>query len=139
MKKLVIIFGIIILFFLVQRFSSKSAAIEIGNLTIKAEIADTLEKQSLGLMFKENLDENEGMLFIFNGEEYRTFWMKNTLIPLDILFIDENLNIVDIQTMLPCTEESCEKYKSAEPAMYALEINENLAGNLEIGDKVYIN
>jgi len=67
------------------------------------------------------------MLFVYKQPKKRGFWMKNTLIPLDILFINASRKIVDIQTMLPCKTSHCIHYRSKQPAQYALEINAGLA------------
>lgn len=76
----------------------KSSEIYIDNgknlVKINAEIADDNEERIKGLMFRERLNENSGMFFVFENEEEQTFWMKNTLIALDIIFIDKNLEIV---------------------------------------------
>lgn len=95
-----------------------------GAVIVNVEIADSKEEQASGLMYRTSLDTNKGMLFIFNDEQQRIFWMKNTKIPLDIIFIDANNNIVDIkEDFQPCTAaELCEKYIST-PAQYALEVN----------------
>jgi len=90
-----------------------------GNDTITAEIADTPQTRERGLMFRDELPEDEGMLFVFEGEAIRSFWMQNTFIPLDIAFIDRTLAIVDIRQMQPQTEVL---HTSAAPAMYALEV-----------------
>lgn len=76
------------------------------------------------------------MLFVFNYDRPLSFWMKNTLIPLDILFINSTLDIVDVRHMVPCTQDPCQNYDSAGPAMYALEINANQAQTSLIGEKV---
>ena len=65
------------------------------------EVADSSEKRTVGLMGRESLGEDRGMLFVFESEHTLSFWMKNTLIPLDIVFVDENLTVVDVQTMRP--------------------------------------
>jgi uncharacterized membrane protein (UPF0127 family) len=87
-------------------------------------------------MFREKLNENEGMLFVFDDEKYETFWMKNTLIPLDIIFIDKNFKIISIENAVPCKREPCTLYKSAKPAEYVLEVNENftIRNKIKSGD-----
>ena len=112
-----------------------------GLIRINAEIADDEQEQTKGLMFKEKLNENEGMLFVFENEQEQIFWMKNTLIPLDMVFIDENFEIVDIKTAVPCKEEPCALYKSPKPAKYVLEVNGNLTAKkgIKIGDRIIVN
>ena len=109
-------------------------------IKIDAEIADKDEERMNGLMFRENLSENKGMLFVFDNEETRTFWMKNTLIPLDMIFIGKNLEIVDIKYAVPCKEEPCTLYTSEKPAKYVLEVNANFTAKnkIKIGDKLSI-
>jgi len=73
------------------------------------------------------------MLFIFSHEEYLSFWMKDTIIPLDILFLDSNQKILDIQTMQPepgIPDNQLHIYRSGAPAMYAIEMNAGLAAQL---------
>lgn len=102
------------------------------------EIADDNEERQKGLMFREEMDENSGMLFIFENSDYYNFWMKNTLIPLDIIWISEDMKIVDIQNAVPCLEEPCEIYKPREKAFYVLEVNSGFAerNEINIGDEV---
>ena len=102
-------------------------SILIGNATIKAEVADSPGEMQRGLMFRSFLGEGQGMLFVFPDEAYRSFWMKNTKIPLDILFISANLTVVDIQAMEPCLADPCPNYPSRAPAKYALEVNKGFA------------
>ena len=97
------------------------------NLNIQAEIAKNPYQLAKGLMFRKSLNENNGMLFIFNDEKNRTFWMKNTKIPLDIIFISKDKKIVDIkENFLPCSNISCPSYTSTQSAKYILEINAGL-------------
>lgn len=109
-------------------------------IKVNVGIADDSQERAKGLMFRERLDENSGMLFIFENEEYETFWMKNTLIALDIIYIDKNLKIVDIKHAVPCKEEPCNLYTSSKPAKYVLEVNENFTAknNLKPGDKIIL-
>lgn len=100
---------------------------------VQCEIADTMYKQALGLMNRENLDENKGMLFIFNDEKVREFWMKNTLISLDMIFLDKNFKIVSIvENAQPCKTIDCEIYSSLYPAKYVIEINGGLSKKYNI-------
>lgn len=90
-----------------------------GTDTVTAEVARTPEEREQGLMYRESLADGRGMLFVFPDSQVRSFWMKNTFIPLDIGYMDANLQIVDIQAMQPESEET---HTSAAPAMFALEV-----------------
>lgn len=142
-KKSAIILAVFLLVFL-SGCSKNSNEIYIDNgkklVKINIEIADDNDERAMGLMFRERLDENSGMLFTFDDEENRTFWMKNTLIPLDMIFIDENLEIVDIKNALPCKFEPCALYKSVQPSKYVLEVNANFSASkgINIGDKMIL-
>ncbi len=110
--------------------------IYINNNEIKVEIADTQLEQQQGLMNREYLEEDSGMLFIFTEEEEKSFWMKNTLIPLDIIFIGEDYLINDIYSVSPCETDECELFSA--DAMYVLEVNKGYSeeNNINIGDFV---
>jgi len=100
---------------------------------IKAEVARTEDEKSRGLMFREKLGPDEGMLFIYEREEFLSFWMKNTPLPLSIAFLDQNGRIVDIQDMEPFNLRT---HTSARPAKYALEMNRNWfqKNGMKVGD-----
>ncbi len=87
---------------------------------IRAELAYTFETRAQGLMFRKSLGPNEGMLFVFPQAEPHCMWMKNTLIPLSVAFIDEKGRIVSISEMRPQSETS---HCAAAPAKFALEMN----------------
>jgi uncharacterized membrane protein (UPF0127 family) len=87
--------------------------------TVEAEVARTPEERERGLMFRETLAKGEGMLFVFPDTQYRSFWMKDTFIPLDIAYLDADLKIVDI---LPMEPQTTEPQASTRPAMFALEV-----------------
>jgi len=92
---------------------------------IDIEIAGSDDERVLGLMFRKALQENQGMLFIFEEMRPQSFWMKNTYIPLDIVFADDNGKIVKIQrNTKPLSEESIPSF---DPALYVVEINAGLA------------
>ena len=103
---------------------------------VRAEIADDLFEQSRGLMYRTALGENRGMLFVYDDERELSFWMKNTLIPLSIAYIDSDGRIVDIQDMKPLDDDP-PHYASAEPAQYALEVNKGFFEDhgVEVGDQ----
>ena len=86
---------------------------------IRAEVAYTFETRAQGLMFRKHLGPNEGMVFVFPQAEPHCMWMKNTLIPLSVAFVDDKGKIVSISDMQPQTETS---HCAAAPAKYALEM-----------------
>ncbi|MEC2076246.1 DUF192 domain-containing protein [Metabacillus fastidiosus] len=92
-------------------------------IRLTVQVADTQEKIEKGLMFVEKLPENEGMLFVFSEKTYDGFWMKNTLIPLSIAFIDSDGKILKILDMEPCKEEECPTYDPELSYYYAIEVN----------------
>ncbi len=92
-------------------------------LDIEAEIADNFLSQSLGLMFRNSLKENSGMLFTFEKEAIYSFWMFCTKIPLDAIFIDEKGLVVEIIAMEPCNGFTCPQYTPKNKSKYVLEVN----------------
>ena len=98
-------------------------------IKINVEFAKTPEEWQKGLMNRFSLPKNSGMLFIFPDETNRSFWMKNTLIPLDVIFISSKGRVNEMTTLNPCWEtEICPSYNSKTPAQYVLEVN---AGSTE--------
>jgi len=94
------------------------------------EIADSPEKISQGVMFRNNIESNQGMLFIFNVESEQSFWMKNTKIPLDIIFINRNYKIVHIaKHTIPYSKDPIPSMK---PAKYVLEVKAGLSDEYQI-------
>ena len=107
------------------------------NLKIDVELAQTIAQQARGLMFREALAENAGMLFVFSSESPKTFWMKNTKIPLDLIFISADKKVVEIkESFEPCHEASCLSYRSLAAAKYVLEVNAGFVqkNDIQIGD-----
>lgn len=110
-----------------------------STISVYVEIADEQHEQNQGLMFRENLEWDRGMFFVFEDERMLSFWMKNTLIPLDMLFIDADFRIVDIkENVSPCKEDPCPSYPSKKPAKYVLEVNAGfvLKNDIKIDDMV---
>lgn len=105
-------------------------------IKIDIEIADTEYKRQLGLMNRKSMEENQGMLFIFNEERLQSFWMLNTLISLDILFVNKEKRIVTIhKNTTPLSQQS---YPSSEPAIYVVEVIGGFCNKYNIlpGDKI---
>jgi uncharacterized membrane protein (UPF0127 family) len=94
-------------------------------------VADTPEQREQGLMGVTDLDGLDGMLFVFQADSDVGFWMKDTLIPLDIAFFGDGGGFVDLLTMQPCTADPCPTYEAAGPYRYALEAP---AGDLSFVD-----
>jgi len=102
------------------RHQLKRTQLKFPNKTINVEIADTEHSRAQGLMHREKLNENEGMLFVFKHPTSACFWMKNTLIPLSLAFINDD-KVTSIHHMEPHSEKlHCPK----KPATYALEVNQ---------------
>lgn len=102
---------------------------------IQAEIADTPQKRALGLMYRESLKKDYGMLFVFSEPQAWTFWMKNTKIPLDLIWMDGKKRVVYIERNVPIctrTDESCPQYRPNDDAMFVLEIAGGTADNYKI-------
>lgn len=133
---------LLLAFFLVllSACTSPHYSVFIGGQTISVELAQTAEERERGLMFRESLCETCGMLFLFEDEGYRHFWMKNTLIPLDMIFISTNFVIVDILEAEPCLNDPCQTYASKEKARYVLEVNKGFSKHygVEKGDRIKI-
>ena len=103
--------------------------------TIKVEVVRTEKEKEKGLMFRERMGKDEGMLFVYERQERLSFWMKNTRLPLSIAFIDKKGKIVDIQDMEPF---SLRTHASSSPAKYALETNQGWfkRNGIHVGDSV---
>ena len=113
----------------------RTAQIRVGAHPMKVEIVDTDPQRYKGLMFREKLGRDEGMLFIYDEPAYQSMWMKNTLIPLSVAFVDDNGVILNIEEMQPQTLDS---HMSAGPATYSIEANKGWFAQKGVkpGDKV---
>ncbi|MDT8409773.1 MAG: DUF192 domain-containing protein [Wenzhouxiangellaceae bacterium] len=132
---------VIMLAMLVSACNADQPWAQVGGQRYFVEIADEPAEQARGLMFRDELGQNEGMLFIWRRAEPRAFWMRNTRVPLDIVYIGPDWKIVawSLNTP-PCRTRSCPNYPSGAPAQYVLEVN---AGEMErlgvdIGDRVTV-
>lgn len=102
---------------------------------LRCEIASTPEQRAAGLMNRSSLCNDCCMLFVFEESRLQSFWMKNTLIPLDLIFLDANHSIVDVkQNFQPCGRDPCEVYSSKAPAKYVVEVNAGQAAERKISE-----
>ena len=110
-------------------------SINAGLYVIRAEVANTFETRARGLMYREALGPNQGMLFVFQSVERHCMWMKNTPLPLSVAFIDERGEVVSISEMAPHTENS---HCAAKPARFALEMSKGwfAAKGVRAGSKI---
>ncbi|MBP7898437.1 DUF192 domain-containing protein [Candidatus Gracilibacteria bacterium] len=112
----------------------------------QVEIARTDAELEKGLMYRTSMPANHGMLFVFKDDAARTFWMKNTLIPLDMIFVDYQGNVVSILPNVPPCElpenqsRNCPTYPSQKPSRYVLELNAGVSQQLGLhdGDKLFL-
>jgi len=111
-----VVYNLILLF----AINLSYADLLVGNDTLHVEVAETFYERAHGLMYRTYLDPDSGMLFVFETPDTLSFWMYNTLIPLDIAFLDSNFVIVDIKHGVPLDTTPI---KSTKPCLYALEVN----------------
>jgi uncharacterized membrane protein (UPF0127 family) len=149
MQTELILAGILILISFAIVLTSKIGAknssfipVKVGNKIVYAELANTMSKQIFGLMGRKSLAENQGMFFVFDNSGTHRFWMFNTSIPLDMIWIGSNKTIVYIQhNAQPCFLLNCTSYGPDELSQYVLEVNANYssANKISVGDKVEFN
>lgn len=111
--------------------------LRLGDASLRIEWACTPEAQQRGLMFRETMPEDQGMLFVFNEEQTLSFWMKNTSLPLSIAYINAAGEIVDIQKLKPFDETP---RPSSHPAQYALEVNQGWfeRHQIQVGQRILL-
>ena len=101
--------------------SLPSIKLTAGMHVIQAEVASTSSERSIGLMFRKSMPTNDGMLFTFEEPGQQCFWMKNTLLPLSVAFVDDDGSVVNIEDMKPQTLDS---HCSDKPVRFVLEMND---------------
>lgn len=117
------------------------ATVLIGNELIELEVARTPDQQAVGLMFRESLADSRGMLFPFPEPKPTRFWMKNTQIALDMIFIRDGKVLAIASDVPPCTSDPCPSYGTEELVDHVLELRAGRATELglEVGDLIQIN
>ena len=113
----------------------RTSSVKVASHPLKVEVAADEPQREQGLMYRKSLGREEGMLFIFDEPAYHSMWMKNTLIPLSVAFIDKEGVILNIVDMEPQTLDA---HMAAGPAVYAIEANKGwfAANKVKAGDKV---
>ncbi len=153
MNKIIIIFGIILVIFAAivsYQFSSKKnipattdlgkATVSINDHTFQVEIATTSASQQLGLSGRKSLGQDRGLLFLFDKPDYYSFWMKDMLFPIDIIYIDNEKVVSIIHEAQPPKTANPEIFQPDAPSDSVLEINAGLAKKYTIkkGDTVTV-
>ena len=144
MKKQSLIFLILIFMiflisiYIISNQQNKNPEVCFEENCFSVELALAQEEQARGLMFREFLNEDKGMLFVYDEEKIYNFWMKNTLIPLDIIWINSNKEVVYIKHEAQPCNDLCESISPKENAQFVLEINAGITEklNIIIGDEI---
>ena len=117
----------------------EKSTVTIGKTKLSVEVAKTVEQQQQGLMHRTKLGQNEGMIFVFDNEDYRSFWMKNTLIDLSIGYFNKNRELVEVIDMKATTmlDLNPPSYPTQKKAQFAIEVNEGwfTKNKIKLGDK----
>jgi uncharacterized protein len=142
MKKIIVLFSVVIIIILIAICSfPKTGSVCLEEKCFEVEVVSNDKKRALGLMFRESLDQNKGMLFVFKEEDNYSFWMKNMEFPLDIIWINKEREIVFIEKYAqPCEGDFCDKILSDKKAKYVLELNAGITDDLLLkeGDRITI-
>lgn len=120
----------------------KKTTVQINDQIFKVYVAKTDKEKQMGLSGKEKLEENQGMLFVFDNPDYQSFWMKNMKFPIDIIYLNGNKVVTVVENALPPTsaDEQLEIYQSDEKANRVLEVNAGIAkkNNIKKGSVIKI-
>ena len=137
-KLTTLLFVVLIVLFLGGCSDSKFGKVCFESNCFDVELATTSVERERGLMYRDFLDFDSGMLFVFEREGIYDFWMKNTLIPLDIIWIDSNGVVVFIEENVEPCVDNCSIFKSDREAKYVLEVNSGVVERigLEVGNKL---
>jgi uncharacterized membrane protein (UPF0127 family) len=130
---------IIIIFCMIGCRQFEQTKVCFKDICFDVELAITPAQRKQGLMFRKYLSQNQGMLFVFEDEDKHSFWMKNTFIPLDIIWIDKNKEVVFIErNVQPCEQDICSPIIPEQKAKYVLELNAGTCEDigLKIKDKI---
>lgn len=110
-------------------------SIKMNQQHYQLQIADNNERRMQGLMFRQSLAADKGMLFVYPESGNYRIWMKNTLIPLTVIWMNEEAEIVEIKLLLPCKQPVCPIYSATKPARYIIELNQSQYHLYKKGDQ----
>ncbi len=137
MRKLLLI---LFLFFILGCSNMEKKAFFVDKL-VNLEVIETEEEKARGLMFRDNLEKDKGLLFVYDDPEARGFWMKNVKFSIDIIWLDNRSKVVHIERNVPpCLGDTCKVYYPSKEAYDVIEVNANftLDNNVKVGDFVRI-
>jgi uncharacterized protein len=120
---------------LAQDIAFDTLSVNMNQQHYNLQIADNNQRRSLGLMHRNSLPPEEGMLFVYPKLGNYRIWMKNTLIPLTVMWLDEQAQIVEIKLLLPCKQAPCQIYSAARPARYIIELDQSQYHLYKKGDQ----
>ena len=135
MTRIFALFGLLLCLFGCNRHVLPTHTIAVGQTSMLVELAYEPKTRAQGLMYRDSLASDEGMLFMYPDAKPRSFWMKNTRMPLSIAFVDPDGKILSIQHMRPLSTKNT---VCPEPAQYALEVNKGWfkANDVKVGDQI---
>jgi len=113
----------------------ESAEIEIANQRFNVEIARSYRQRLQGLMFREDLPQQKAMLFLYPFKGDHRIWMKNTLIPLTVVWLDSNAIVLAVKQLTPCQQDPCSNFGANSASHYVLELPAGFS-ELKVGDRV---
>ncbi len=118
-----------------QAGSAAEIEIELGQQSYRVELAVSSAERRRGLMYRKKLGPRVGMLLVYSSSGDHRIWMKNVLIPLKVYWIDDQLKVLEVQSLSPCTSDPCPIYSSSRPSRFVLELDDG-QHPIQPGDKI---
>ena len=138
MRRLTNFFFLLQLFFVsgstLAEVSFTARLLQLKDQNFRIEIADTTERRMRGLMYRESMHQQSGMLFLYQQSGNYRIWMKNTLIPLTVLWLDKEAKILQVKALKPCIEERCPVYGAGPDTRFILELHADQYPHFKTGE-----
>jgi len=127
--------SVILLCFIMPAFADvpDTQSFQLGGKVYQLEVAKSYRQRLKGLMFRQHLPSDQGMIFLFPRSNKHNIWMKNTLIPLTVIWLDSNFLVIGVKKLKPCKRDPCQSYGINKPSRYIVELAESESG-VKIGD-----